>query len=58
MAKSKGDIMIKRSSLMMILNSDVEKLNINMLFKMISVSKENVYKCTYVNVYMLVYVRV
>ena len=47
MAKSKGDLMIKRSSLMMILNSDVEKLNINMLFKMISLVKK---MCT--NVHM------
>ena len=40
MSKSEDDIVLKRSSLMMLLNSDVDNLNINMLSKVIGVCKK------------------
>ena len=43
MSKSKDELVLKRSSLMMLLNSYVDDLNISMLSKVISVSRKSVY---------------
>ena len=43
MTKSEDDLFLKRSSLMMLLNSDVDDLNISVLSKVIGVSRKSVY---------------
>ena len=43
MRKSEDDLVLKRSSLIMLLNSDVDDLNIIMLSKVIGVSRKSVY---------------
>ena len=43
MSKSKDDIVFKRPSLIMLLNSDVDDLNISVLSKVIGVSRKSVY---------------
>ena len=43
MSKSEDDLVLKRSSLMMLLNSDVDDLNISVLSKVIGVSRKTVY---------------
>ena len=43
MSKYEDAIVLKRSSLMMLPNNDVDSLNINMLSKLIGVSRKRVY---------------
>ena len=43
MSKSEDDLILKRSSLMMLLNSDVDNPNISVLSKLIGVCRKNVY---------------
>ena len=43
MRKSEYDLVLKRSSLMMLLHSDVNSLNINMLSKLIDASRKSMY---------------
>ena len=43
MRKSEDDVVLKRSSLMMLLNSDVDNLNISVLSKVVGVSRKTVY---------------
>ena len=43
MSRSEDDLVLKRSSLMMLLNSDVDDINISVLSKVIGVSRKSVY---------------
>ena len=47
MSKYEDDLVLKRSSLMMLLNSDVDDLNIGVLSKVIGVSRKTVYNKYY-----------